>query len=87
MFIPKVNEQENVHDNVHDDVHDDVHDGLTERQRIILDIIKSNDVITLAQMSTIVGVSKKTIQRDIALMHNIVKRVGGEKNGHWEIVG
>lgn len=83
MFIPKVNEQENVHDNVRDDVHD----GLTERQRIILDIIKSNDVITLAQMSTIVGVSKKTIQRDIALMHNIVKRVGGEKNGYWEIVG
>ena len=83
MFIPKVHEQENVYDNVHDNVHD----GLTERQRIILDIIKFNDVITLAQMSTIVGVSKKTIQRDIALMHNIVKRVGGEKNGHWEIVG
>lgn len=73
MFIPKVHEQDNVHDNAHD--------GLTERQRIILDIIKFNDVITLAQMSTIVGVSKKTIQRDIALMHNIVKRVGGEKMG------
>ena len=42
MFIPKVHEQENVYDNVHDNVHD----GLTEHQRIILDIIKFNDVIT-----------------------------------------
>lgn len=31
-------------------------------------------------------VSKSTIQRDLAKMNGIVKRVGGDKGGHWEII-
>ena len=37
-------------------------------------------------MSQKIGVTIKTIQRDLKAMNNIVKRVGGDKGGHWEII-
>lgn len=37
-------------------------------------------------MSQKVGVTIKTIQRDLKAKNNIVKRVGGDNGGHWEII-
>ena len=37
-------------------------------------------------MSLKTGVTIKTIQRDLKAMNHIVKRVGGDNGGHWEII-
>ncbi len=71
--IPKENVQENVQEK------------LTKRQLLILSLIKANPHISLEQMSKETNVTLKTIHRDIKAMNNIVKRIGGDKGGHWEI--
>lgn len=48
--------------------------------------LKENPAISLDQMTMKVKVSKSTIQRDIKAMSHIVKRVGSDKTGHWEII-
>ena len=82
MFIPKVHEQENEQENEQEKKYAD----LTERQLFILNLIKDNPTISLEQMTKKVKVSMSTIRRDIKAMYHIVKRVGGDKGGHWEIV-
>lgn len=81
LFIPKVNEQENEQESEQEKKFV----TLTERQIIIHNIIKENPTISLAQMSKKVKVSMSTIRRDIKAMPHIVKRIGGDKGGHWEI--
>lgn len=81
LFIPKVNEQENEQESEQEKKFV----TLTERQIIIHNIIKENPTISLAQMSKKVKVSMSTIRRDIKAMSHIVKRIGGDKGGHWEI--
>ena len=57
-----------------------VHDYLG---KIIL-LIKDNPKITLAELATAIGKSKKTVQRVIGASDKI-KRVGSAKSGHWII--
>lgn len=77
LYIPK-------HDD-HVNDHVKVTERLTERQYAILDLIKNDSTISLDQMTAKIGVSKRTIQRDIAAMKDIVKHVDSDKAGHWEI--
>ena len=60
--------------------YDNVHDYLG---KIIL-LIKENPKITLEELAIINGISKKTVQRVIGASDKIV-RIGGARNGHWEI--
>ncbi len=73
--------------NVHKDVHKDVHKELSERQVFMLNLIKENPKMNRTEMSTKTGVNEKTIRRDLADLQNrgLIVRVGGRKNGHWEI--
>ena len=72
---------------------------LTERQRKIYHIIKDgtindtvndivNDTVTAKTLSESLGASIITIKRDLAAMQSVgvIKRVGSDKNGHWEII-
>lgn len=81
LYIPK--HDDHVNDHVND--HVKVTERLTERQYAILDLIKNDSTISLDQMTAKIGVSKRTIQRDIAAMKDIVKHVDSDKAGHWEI--
>ena len=67
---------------------------LTERQRKIYHIIKdgtindtANDTVTAKTLSESLGTSIITIKRDLAAMQSVgvIKRVGSDKNGHWEV--
>ncbi len=46
-----------------------------------------NVPVNLPNLATILGVSEKTIKRDLAAMQSagFIKRVGSDKTGHWEI--
>ena len=63
---------------------------LTERQRKIHEAIKNvpiNVPINVPNLASLLGVSEKTIKRDIASMQSagLIKRVGSDKTGHWDI--
>ncbi|MDD7304465.1 MAG: ATP-binding protein, partial [Prevotellaceae bacterium] len=61
---------------------------LSERQRKILNLIKESPTITGKQMSEILSVSQRTIERDISALQKmaVLKREGKDNNGVWHII-
>ena len=60
---------------------------LTERQRVILNLIKGSPTITAKQMSETLSVSRRTIERDLSTMKRmgILKHTGKDNAGVWLI--
>ena len=67
-------------------VHNDPKE-LTERQKVILNLIRDNSGITIQKMTQKTKVSEKTIKRDIRQLQDwgLLSRSGGRKIGHWEV--
>ena len=99
-YLEKTENRENVIDNVPNNVLDNVLKKLTERQRIIYDIIKRNvleddndDVLdnvieTSETLARKLCVSSRTIRRDLNIMKSLglVKREGGDYGGRWIVI-
>lgn len=70
------------------------HDGnvsetkLTERQQKILFLVKESPTIIGRQMSEILSVSQRTIERDLSTMqkNGILKHEGKDNDGCWQIL-
>lgn len=62
---------------------------LTERQQNMLELIRKNPFISAQQMSVVLSVVKRTIERDLADLQKkgILIREGNTSAGHWEIIG
>lgn len=60
--------------------------NIPERQSQILTLISQNPHISLDAIADVIGVSSPTIDREIAKMTNLVKRVGPKKGGYWEVI-
>ena len=71
--------------NVGDNVGDMSETKLTERQRIILDLVKNSPTISARQMSEMLSVSQRTVERDLSLLKKmgILKREGKDNDGMW----
>ena len=70
------------------DVQKDIIERLSDRQKIILETICLFPEKTLAEMSTKLKVSPKTIQREFIAIRKLginIVREGGRKNGRWII--
>jgi predicted HTH transcriptional regulator len=63
-----------------------VADDLTDRQRVILEILK-NVAVNTKYLSERLGVNRKTIQRDVVALQEkqLIQWVGSDKTDHWEI--
>ena len=74
-------------DVVKDVTKDSIH-KLTERQKVILMVIKGNPLVTTPELSLKMNVVTRTIKRDIEVLKSkgFLKREGSRKEGHWEIV-
>lgn len=61
---------------------------LTERQQNIINLIKGKPSISARQMSEILSVTSRTIERDISTMKKmgILKREGKDNDGEWIII-
>ncbi|MBR4564944.1 MAG: putative DNA binding domain-containing protein [Paludibacteraceae bacterium] len=65
---------------------------LTERQKIIVALIKSNVAknggVNSNSLAEIMKLGKRTLERELSLLRkaNIIHRVGSDKTGHWEVV-
>jgi predicted HTH transcriptional regulator len=53
-----------------------------------MELIKSNNMITQAELSSKIGISPKNIRNNIAFLkqNGLIVRVGTRKNGHWEVI-
>ena len=60
--------------------------GVNEKK--IFDAIQDNPRITILEMSDHVSISTTAIENNIKKLKkkHIIKRVGSDKNGHWEII-
>ncbi|MBO4874644.1 MAG: putative DNA binding domain-containing protein [Bacteroidales bacterium] len=78
--------------NVADGVAVNVAEELTERQQIIIELIKKcaaqNVAVNTKYISEKLSVNRKTIQRDMTYLQErkLIKWIGADKNGHWEII-
>jgi ATP-dependent DNA helicase RecG len=74
--------------NVGDNVGDVSETKLSERQRKILNLIKDSPTITGKQMSEILSVSQRTIERDLSALQKmgILKHEGKDNDGFWIIM-
>ena len=66
-----------------------VRENIPEKRLInILDIIKSNNIITVSEITEILNVSRETIKRDIIKLKETgkLKRVGHDKGGSWKVL-
>ena len=61
---------------------------LNKTQIAIVKAIINNNNVTYDDLKTILGVDRSTITRNIAVLKEkgVIRRVGGDKNGHWEVL-
>ena len=61
--------------------------NLNKTQKHIVELISRQPDTTYEAMATAIGVNPATIFRNIAFLkeHNIIRRIGEDKNGHWEV--
>ncbi len=74
--------------NVGDHVGDVSEIKLTERQQVILNIIKESPSITAKQMSETLSVSPRTVERDLSTLKEkgVLKREGKDNDGFWIMI-
>ena len=61
--------------------------GLNEIQVRILELIKENKNMTQKEMAEKIGISSRTIERNIKNLkkNEILEKIGSKKNGYWKI--
>lgn len=77
-----------VPDRVPDKVPDRVPDNLTENQQKILNLLKQNKTVSMAEMAKSIGISKRKVLDNINKLKKLglVRRIGPAKGGHWEVI-
>lgn len=65
-----------------------INDGINEVQKRILSIISKNPYITQKDISLLLEISLRTVERNVADLRekNKIRRIGSNKNGYWEII-
>lgn len=61
---------------------------LTVNQKNILDIVKKNPNISQEAIASELGIARETVNRNMKKLQerNVLKRLGADKNGLWEII-
>lgn len=61
---------------------------MSERQRKIIDLIKENPTISASQMSAMLSVIKRTVERELSVLRKrgVIAREGSARSGHWLIL-
>ena len=89
LYNMNYNEKENV--GINEAQNEAQNDGkkldLNSRKNLIINIIKENDKITRKEIISKIGISKATLERDLAALRkdNKIEYIGSSKNGKWII--
>ena len=78
----------NVGGRVGGDVGDQDETKLTERHKDILNLIKKDARVSANEMSEVLSVTQRTIERDLALLQKkrVIIREGNVKSGRWVVI-
>jgi len=54
----------------------------------ILSAIRENSMITIPELANLVGITSRSVERNLRILQadGVLRRVGGRKLGHWEVV-
>ena len=63
--------------------------NLSEKELVILSLLRENSGITIAEMTELAHYSRSTVKRVLRSLQECgaVTRTGAKKNGHWEVIG
>ena len=97
ITVPKVSEKVNINDervdvNVTENVTENVTDASQKTSQKtsqkIIDLIKEDPYISTTKMAEIIGVDRRNIARNIKKLQEqgVVRRVGPDKGGFWEVI-
>ena len=61
---------------------------LTARQKRIKELIRIKPAITILQMTAILAIPKRTLQRDLSLLQKagVIRHEGSDKSGIWVVL-
>jgi ATP-dependent DNA helicase RecG len=80
----------NVGENIGENVGENVGEKfvINQVQELILYVIRNNPKITAEKIAGIIGVSSRTVERNIKLLkdNEYLVRIGADKGGYWKIV-
>ncbi len=68
--------------------HSKVTVNLTEIQQNIVNAIKQNQFVSQSEIAKELSLARETVNRNMKKLQEqgIIKRVGADKNGHWEVI-
>ena len=71
------------------EVNDRVNEKVNERQRIIISSVSSNPHITQVELASMLGISIVHVNKNMKKLQamGIIRRIGPDKGGHWEVIG
>lgn len=71
-----------------DTINDRINDTINDTEQTIINLIKQNQKITIKELCEKTGKSPSTVNRTLTSLkkQNIIRRVGANKNGYWEIL-
>lgn len=87
-FMQMTNVGDDVGGRVGGNVGDKDDTKLTERQEGILNLIKENAHVSANEMSEVLSVTQRTIERDLAALQKkrVIIREGNVKSGRWVVI-
>lgn len=53
-----------------------------------MELMRTNPIVTIAEIATIIHTSERNVKKHTRNLQNegIIRRIDGNKGGHWEIV-
>ena len=88
ITVPKVAEKVTVNVTEKVNATENVIDASQKTSQKIIDLIKEDPYISTSKMAEIIGVDRRNIARNIKKLQEqgVVRRVGPDKGGFWEII-
>ena len=70
-------------------VNEKVNEKVNERQKEIIAIVSGNPCITQSELASKLGISLVHVNKNMKKLQSLgmIRRVGPDKGGHWEVVG
>ena len=62
---------------------------LGEKRLKIVELVSTNSKVSISELADKVGISHTAIENNLRWlkMQGIIRRVGPDKGGHWEVIG
>ena len=88
IMVPKVAEKVTVNFTEKVNATENVIDASQKTSQKIIDLIKEDPYISTSKMAEIIGVDRRSIARNIKKLQEqgVVRRVGPDKGGFWEVI-